>query len=301
MAQQTVSIGSSSNDGTGDPLRTAFTKVNENFSELYQKTGVDTSMTLQLSGNSLISTTTNTDIIIDPNGEGEIYLFGQEDFKISNSSRDSTTANHNITLSNEYADADIIFAVNSGSTTTEIARFDGSASALLVASGKQIQLGGTSTAISGNNSNITMTGNVTVTGNLEIAGTRTEISSTILDVEDPIAENYTLEISSPGIDRPLTRKKDFDSYQGFEAKLETTELIDGRRRFRGVLAGIDDDEVLINLEEGTVGLKFSWLSEARLVLSDDLIKQMLQKNTKIPVLNEENFDEIDTQIEHNEE
>ena len=134
----------------------------------------------------------------------------------------------------------------------------------------------------------------------ELAEINTSVG-TILDVEDPIPENYTLEISSPGIDRPLTRKKDFDSYQGFEAKLETTELIDGRRRFRGVLAGIDDDEVLINLEEGTVGLKFSWLSEARLVLSDDLIKQMLQKNTKIPVLNEENFDEIDTQIEHNEE
>jgi len=134
----------------------------------------------------------------------------------------------------------------------------------------------------------------------QLAEINTSIS-TILDVEDPIAENYTLEISSPGIDRPLTRKKDFDSYQGFEAKLETTELIDGRRRFRGVLAGIDDDEVLINLEEGTVGLKFGWLSEARLVLSDDLIKQMLQKNTKISVLNEENFDEIDTQIEHNEE
>ena len=134
----------------------------------------------------------------------------------------------------------------------------------------------------------------------QLAEINTSIS-TILDVEDPIAENYTLEISSPGIDRPLTRKKDFESYQGFEAKLETTELIDGRRRFRGVLAGIDDDEVLINLEEGTVGLKFGWLSEARLVLSDDLIKQMLQKNTKIPVLNEENFDEIDTQIEHNEE
>jgi ribosome maturation factor RimP len=134
----------------------------------------------------------------------------------------------------------------------------------------------------------------------QLAEINTSIS-TILDVEDPIEENYTLEISSPGIDRPLTRKKDFESYQGFEAKLETTELIDGRRRFRGVLAGIDDDEVLINLEEGTVGLKFGWLSEARLVLSDDLIKKMLQKNTKIPVLNEENFDEIDTQIEHNEE
>ena len=125
---------------------------------------------------------------------------------------------------------------------------------------------------------------------------------TILDVEDPIAENYTLEISSPGIDRPLTRKKDFNNYQGFEAKLETTELIDGRRRFKGILAGISDDEVLINLEEGTVGLKFNWLSDARLVLSDDLIKQMLRKkNTKTTILNEENFDEIETQLESNED
>ncbi len=124
---------------------------------------------------------------------------------------------------------------------------------------------------------------------------------TILDVEDPIPENYTLEISSPGIDRPLTRKKDFDSFQGFEAKVETTELIDGRRRFRGVLAGVNNDEVLINLEEGTIGLKFTWLSDARLVLSDDLIKKMLKKNTKTSTLNEENFDEIETQLENNEE
>ena len=124
---------------------------------------------------------------------------------------------------------------------------------------------------------------------------------TILDVEDPIPENYTLEISSPGIDRPLTRIKDFDSFQGFEAKIETTELIDGRRRFRGVLAGVNNDEVLINLEEGTIGLKFTWLSEARLVLSDDLIKEMLKKNTKTSILNEENFDEIETQLENNEE
>ena len=124
---------------------------------------------------------------------------------------------------------------------------------------------------------------------------------TILDVEDPIPENYTLEISSPGIDRPLTRKKDFDSFQGFEAKVETTELIDGRRRFRGVLAGLNNDEVLINLEEGTIGLKFTWLSDARLVLSDDLIKKMLKKNTKAGILNEKNFDEIETQLENNEE
>lgn len=134
----------------------------------------------------------------------------------------------------------------------------------------------------------------------ELAEINTSVG-TILDVEDPIPENYTLEISSPGIDRPLTRKKDFDSFQGFEAKVETTELIDGRRRFRGVLAGVNNDEVLINLEEGTIGLKFTWLSEARLVLSDDLIKKMLKKNTKTSILNEENFDEIETQLENNEE
>lgn len=134
----------------------------------------------------------------------------------------------------------------------------------------------------------------------ELAEINTSVG-TILDVEDPIPENYTLEISSPGIDRPLTRKKDFDSFQGFEAKVETTELIDGRRRFRGVLAGLNNDEVLINLEEGTIGLKFTWLSDARLVLSDDLIKKMLRKNTKTSILNEENFDEIETQLENNEE
>ena len=135
----------------------------------------------------------------------------------------------------------------------------------------------------------------------DLANISTSIG-TILDVEDPIAENYTLEISSPGIDRPLTRKKDFDNYQGFEAKLETTELIDGRRRFKGILAGISNDEVLINLEEGTVGLEFNWLSDARLILSDDLIKQMLKKkNTKTTILNEENFDEIETQLESNED
>ncbi len=134
----------------------------------------------------------------------------------------------------------------------------------------------------------------------ELAEINTSVG-TILDVEDPIPENYTLEISSPGIDRPLTRKKDFDSFQGFEAKVETTESIDGRRRFRGVLAGVNNDEVLINLEEGTIGLKFTWLSDARLVLSDDLIKKMLKKNTKTSILNEEKFDEIETQSENNEE
>ena len=63
--------------------------------------------------------------------------------------------------------------------------------------------------------------------------------SAILDVEDPIADEYTLEVSSPGIDRPLTRLADFDRWEGYEAKLETDELIDGRKRFKGILAGTE--------------------------------------------------------------
>ncbi|MBY5933360.1 ribosome maturation factor RimP [Tateyamaria omphalii] len=125
--------------------------------------------------------------------------------------------------------------------------------------------------------------------------------SAILDVEDPILDAYTLEVSSPGIDRPLTRLKDFDMFEGYEAKLETDELIDGRRRFKGVLAGIEDDEVLINVtgggdgEEITIGLKFEWLSDAKLVLTDELIKEMLRQRKAAGVLNEDNFDEIETE------
>lgn len=122
----------------------------------------------------------------------------------------------------------------------------------------------------------------------------TAVSAT-LDVEDPILDAYTLEVSSPGIDRPLTRLKDFDMFEGYEAKLETAELIDGRRRFKGELAGIDGDEVLINVEEGTIGLKFDWLSDAKLVLTDDLIKEMLRQRKAAGALNEDKFDEIETE------
>ena len=91
--------------------------------------------------------------------------------------------------------------------------------------------------------------------------------SAVLDVEDPLEDAYTLEVSSPGIDRPLTRLKDFDVWNGYEARIETTELIDGRRRFKGLLAGVEGDEVLIELEEGdetvTIGLQFDWLSDAK--------------------------------------
>ena len=98
----------------------------------------------------------------------------------------------------------------------------------------------------------------------------------VLDVEDPLTDAYALEVSSPGIGRPLTRLKHFEEYEGYDAKLETSELIGGRKRFKGVLAGVEDDDVLINVEEGTIGLKFDWLSEAKLILTDELIKDMLK-------------------------
>lgn len=118
--------------------------------------------------------------------------------------------------------------------------------------------------------------------------------SAILDVEDPILDEYTLEVSSPGIDRPLTRLKDFEMFEGYEAKIETGEMIDGRRRFKGELAGIEDDEVLINVAEGTIGLKFDWLSDAKLVLTDDLIKEMLRQRKASGAIDETKFDEIQT-------
>ncbi|MDQ7071496.1 MAG: ribosome maturation factor RimP [Rhodobacterales bacterium] len=122
--------------------------------------------------------------------------------------------------------------------------------------------------------------------------------SAILDVEDPIEDAFTLEVSSPGIDRPLTRIKDFATFEGYEAKIETTELIDGRRRFKGQLAGVEGDEVLINIQEGTVGLQFDWLSDAKLVLTDELIAEMLRQrknaDKKTGNLDETKFDEIET-------
>lgn len=121
--------------------------------------------------------------------------------------------------------------------------------------------------------------------------------SAVLDVEDPIEDNYVLEVSSPGIDRPLTRLKDFDMWAGYEARIETTELIDGRRRFKGELAGTEGDEVLIEIEEAgetvTIGLKFDWLSDAKLILTDELIAEMLRQRKAAGIIDESAFDEIE--------
>ena len=129
----------------------------------------------------------------------------------------------------------------------------------------------------------------------------TAVSAT-LDVEDPIEDNYHLEVSSPGIDRPLTRLKDFGTFEGFEARLDLNQAIDGRKKFKGVLAGVEGTEVLIIIvdkgQTHTIGLDFDLLSDAKLVLTDELIKEMLRQKKEAGVeidnLDETAFDEIET-------
>ncbi|HJN22268.1 MAG: ribosome maturation factor RimP [Alphaproteobacteria bacterium] len=100
--------------------------------------------------------------------------------------------------------------------------------------------------------------------------------SAVLDVEDPIGGSYDLEISSPGIDRPLVGPDDYERFNGFEAKLETALLIDGRRRFRGRLRGFDGDTVRIALRDGSeANVPLTAIRDAKLMLTDDLVKASL--------------------------
>jgi len=96
--------------------------------------------------------------------------------------------------------------------------------------------------------------------------------SAVLDVEDPIKSAYTLEVSSPGIDRPLTRLKDYERFAGFEAKLETRLAVDGRKRFKGMLKGVEDGLVCIETEQGAARLEFDNILRSKLVLTDELIR-----------------------------
>ncbi len=93
----------------------------------------------------------------------------------------------------------------------------------------------------------------------------------ILDVEDPIAGAYELEVSSPGIDRPLTRPADFERFAGFEVKLETSPPHEGRRRWIGRLLGLEGETVRIETDEGEVALPCTAIAKAKLVLTDDLV------------------------------
>ena len=106
--------------------------------------------------------------------------------------------------------------------------------------------------------------------------------SPVLDVEDPIDKAYHLEVSSPGIDRPMVRKSDFSRWQGHVVKCETSIMIDNRKRFRGKIAVADEEGFTIERDQVAYGeapsvtIPYSALSDAKLILTDDLIREALR-------------------------
>ncbi|OJU69846.1 MAG: ribosome maturation factor RimP [Rhizobiales bacterium 63-7] len=106
--------------------------------------------------------------------------------------------------------------------------------------------------------------------------------SPVLDVEDPVDKAYHLEMSSPGIDRPMVRKSDFSRWQGHIVKCETSVLLDNRKRFRGKIAEVDAEGFTLERDQAAYGesprvkIPFSALAEAKLVLTDDLIRDALR-------------------------
>jgi len=104
----------------------------------------------------------------------------------------------------------------------------------------------------------------------------------VLEAAEAILGDYALEVSSPGIDRPLTRLKDFTTFAGLEAKIDLDRLAEGRKRFKGLLAGIKGEGVLIDLEgeDETVEIPFAWISDAKLVLTDQLLKRGADKRAE---------------------
>jgi ribosome maturation factor RimP len=109
---------------------------------------------------------------------------------------------------------------------------------------------------------------------VEDCATLSRALSAVLDVEDPIPSAYTLEVSSPGIDRPLTREKDYIRWAGHLARVETTQPIEGRRRFKGTLLGLENGTVRIRLDDGKeADVPLSQISRAKLELTDALLDE----------------------------
>lgn len=112
---------------------------------------------------------------------------------------------------------------------------------------------------------------------VEDCATVSRALSAVLDVEDPISGTYTLEVSSPGIDRPLTREKDYLRWAGHLARVETTQPIDGRRRFKGILLGLENGTVKLRLDDGEEAqVPLSAVSRAKLELTDALLDEHRQ-------------------------
>jgi len=115
-------------------------------------------------------------------------------------------------------------------------------------------------------------------GSMDVEGCAT-LSHALLDfieAEDPIEGDYEIEVSSPGIDRPLTRLMDFSRWSGHEAKIELNAAIDGRRRFRGLLLGLDGQDVMIRVDNSDIRFPFRAIANAKLVLTDKLINEDLK-------------------------
>jgi ribosome maturation factor RimP len=119
--------------------------------------------------------------------------------------------------------------------------------------------------------------------NVDDCATISRRLSPLLDAHDPMEGRYYLEVSSPGIDRILVRPSDFEDWAGYEAKVELKELIDGRRRFRGILEGYEDGEMRLQVqfdeksEPQTIGLPVDLIDDAKLVLTDELIRASLAR------------------------
>lgn len=127
--------------------------------------------------------------------------------------------------------------------------------------------------------------------NVDDCGRLSRAVSPLFDLDEPISGEFDLEVSSPGIDRPLMRIEDFERYAGYDAKLETTAMVDGRRRFKGVIGGVDGEVITLSTEHGDVKLNFSALSDARLVLTDRLIELDLKRARAAENADAQNADE----------
>ena len=123
--------------------------------------------------------------------------------------------------------------------------------------------------------------------------------SPVLDVEDPIDREYHLEVSSPGIDRPLVRARDYRTYLGHEAKIELGDAIDGRKRFRGLIEAVTDDTVTIKLPDAPKDtdpnhvLPLSAIAEAKLVMTDKLLNMAQVDQDDNPIDDDEDIETIE--------
>ena len=123
--------------------------------------------------------------------------------------------------------------------------------------------------------------------------------SPVLDVEDPIEREYHLEVSSPGIDRPLVRARDFRTYLGHEAKIELSDMLDGRRRFRGLIKAADDESVTVTLPDVPEGqepdrrLPLALLGEAKLVMTDALLNMARADQEDHPIDEDDDIETIE--------